>query len=366
MINQNIEKIKEAFFSQLSHNLMTHASNIIGFSELMKNEELRQEDKLQYIQFVIELSNMILTLAEDVKSLNKLSPESFALNESKANLNSFMDEIYNAAQNSNEIADGVRFTLRKTLRDQDATFLIDKNKIFKMLNTLLRNSFESTVSGGIEFGYHLLHDAEKLEFFVFDTGRGMTEEQQKKLFDMESVSKQRNRGLGLIVMKMTLDELGEQLRIESKPGEGTRIYFTLPFRRQQAAAGAKPDSAAPDWHGKKVLVVDDNKMNYLLICKMLFSTGAEFVWASDAAECRGQLDAGRVDCVLMDVEMPGMNGFEASKIIKQTFPGLPVIIVTAHLGENVARRCLECGIDDYIIQPVHTKVLYEQLGKFLD
>ena len=107
MINQNIEKIKEAFFSQLSHNLMTHASNIIGFSELMKNEELRQEDKLQYIQFVIELSNMILTLAEDVKSLNKLSPESFALNESKANLNSFMDEIYNAAQNSNEIADGV-------------------------------------------------------------------------------------------------------------------------------------------------------------------------------------------------------------------------------------------------------------------
>lgn len=270
MINQNIEKIKEAFFSQLSHNLMTHASNIIGFSELMKNEELRQEDKLQYIQFVIELSNMILTLAEDVKSLNKLSPESFALNESKANLNSFMDEIYNAAQNSNEIADGVRFTLRKTLRDQDATFLIDKNKIFKMLNTLLRNSFESTVSGGIEFGYHLLHDAEKLEFFVFDTGRGMTEEQQKKLFDMESVSKQRNRGLGLIVMKMTLDELGEQLRIESKPGEGTRIYFTLPFRRQQAAAGAKPDSAAPDWHGKKVLVVDDNKMNYLLICKMLF------------------------------------------------------------------------------------------------
>lgn len=68
----------------------------------------------------------------------------------------------------------------------------------------------------------------------------------------------------------------------------------------------------------------------------------------------------------MDVEMPGMNGFEASKIIKQTFPGLPVIIVTAHLGENVARRCLECGIDDYIIQPVHTKVLYEQLGKFLD
>ena len=152
MINQNIEKIKEAFFSQLSHNLMTHASNIIGFSELMKNEELRQEDKLQYIQFVIELSNMILTLAEDVKSLNKLSPESFALNESKANLNSFMDEIYNAAQNSNEIADGVRFTLRKTLRDQDATFLIDKNKIFKMLNTLLRNSFESTVSGGIEFG----------------------------------------------------------------------------------------------------------------------------------------------------------------------------------------------------------------------
>ena len=102
MINQNIEKIKEAFFSQLSHNLMTHASNIIGFSELMKNEELRQEDKLQYIQFVIELSNMILTLAEDVKSLNKLSPESFALNESKANLNSFMDEIYNAAQNSNE------------------------------------------------------------------------------------------------------------------------------------------------------------------------------------------------------------------------------------------------------------------------
>ena len=175
MINQNIEKIKEAFFSQLSHNLMTHASNIIGFSELMKNEELRQEDKLQYIQFVIELSNMILTLAEDVKSLNKLSPESFALNESKANLNSFMDEIYNAAQNSNEIADGVRFTLRKTLRDQDATFLIDKNKIFKMLNTLLRNSFESTVSGGIEFGYHLLHDAEKLEFFVFDTGRGMTE-----------------------------------------------------------------------------------------------------------------------------------------------------------------------------------------------
>ena len=133
MINQNIEKIKEAFFSQLSHNLMTHASNIIGFSELMKNEELRQEDKLQYIQFVIELSNMILTLAEDVKSLNKLSPESFALNESKANLNSFMDEIYNAAQNSNEIADGVRFTLRKTLRDQDATFLIDKNKIFKFI-----------------------------------------------------------------------------------------------------------------------------------------------------------------------------------------------------------------------------------------
>ena len=118
----------------------------------------------------------------------------------------------------------------------------------------------------------------------------------------------------------------------------------------------------------RVLVVDDSALaRQMIVGGLSQDPNIEVVgYAFNASDAKSKIELIKPDVVTMDVEMPGMNGFEASKIIKQTFPGLPVIIVTAHLGENVARRCLECGIDDYIIQPVHTKVLYEQLGKFLD
>ena len=118
----------------------------------------------------------------------------------------------------------------------------------------------------------------------------------------------------------------------------------------------------------KILVVDDGQLAINSLVRILcrVAPDCDYISAMTTEDALTWMRQGPMDAAFLNLEMPGMNGFEASKIIKQTFPGLPVIIVTAHLGENVARRCLECGIDDYIIQPVHTKVLYEQLGKFLD
>ena len=116
----------------------------------------------------------------------------------------------------------------------------------------------------------------------------------------------------------------------------------------------------------KIMLIDDDEGMHTLINRIVLGAGYQFCGAYGGEEGLAKFSEEKPDLLLLDVMMPGMNGFEASKIIKQTFPKLPVIIVTAHLGENVAQRCRECGIDDYIIQPVHTKVLYEQLGKFLD
>jgi CheY-like chemotaxis protein len=238
----------------------------------------------------------------------------------------------------------------------------------------LRNAFQFTEKGIIEFGYEL-KDAKTIQFFVKDTGIGVRKEDQKLVFNRfrqveeTSLRKIGRSGLGLTLSRHIINLMGGKIWFESIPNEGSTFYFTIPVTAQPEEQPEQhiEQKVSYNWKDKVILIVEDDEINAQFLEAVLDQTQVQTLNAYNGIQaielCR---TINKIDLVLMDIKMPEMSGYEACKKIKSFRPGLPMIAQTAFAESVDKRKCLNAGFDEYISKPIDIELLFSKIYSFFN
>ncbi len=370
------DRLKTAFLANMSHEIRTPMNSIIGFSNLLNDSDLKQDKKDQYLQHIFQSSNLLLNLIDDIIDISKIEAGQITINLQICNLNETIKDLFFSAKETHK---NKSIELRLNLpKDSDAYIVkTDPYRLRQVLTNLLGNAIKFTDSGYVEIGYALRNSDQKavVEFFVKDSGIGIPKEKQNIIFDrFRQVDDSRSRkyggtGLGLAISKRLVDLLGGNIWVESEPNKGSEFYFSLPFANGKLEPVETPlpfIANKYDWSDKIILIAEDENSNFELLKASLQRTKIKIVRAVDGEEAVNYVkNHNSVDLILMDIRMPKMNGYDATRHIKSIKPQIPVISITAFAMSEDENKSIEAGCDKYISKPIRPSILLDILSKFL-
>ncbi len=374
---ESSSKVKTQFVANISHEIRTPLNGIMGFAELLRMPGESQAKMQEYADIILQCGHNLQEMIENLMDISKIESGEVVFNKQEFSINSVMDELYayfqNLVKNSGK---NIKVDMRKSLRDNECVINSDPQRIRQILNKLLANALKFTEQGTIEFGY--FEKSPWIEFFVRDTGVGMDEEKVKTVFDPfhsgdgQKFQKFGGNRLGLAIAKKLVNLLGGDISCQSESGAGSAFLFTLPFKRKSSTEQVEPVETPEvkvqgeyDWSKKKILVVEDDPVNYLFIEKILESTKVNLVHTEMAmpgiAACR---EDAAIDLVLMDIRLPDLSGWDATREIKKFRPNLPVIAQTANAMLEDKQRSFAAGCDDYLTKPLPKDALLAAINRF--
>ena len=375
------EKIKTSFLANMSHEIRTPMNSIIGFSELIKETD-DQEEKDQYIDIIKSSGQYLLNIINDIIDISKIESGILDIKVRRTNVNELIDRLLDVYISDSRLdSKKVKLYTVKTLDTEAATILTDPTRIRQILSNLIDNAIKFTRKGSIEVGYRLkkaneAHPNDEICFYVKDTGQGIRDSELELIFDrfhqVREGDEIRGSGLGLAIVDALVKKMGGSISVQSKTGEGSNFTFCIPYmnREKDPVIGEKSKKARiekPNLKNKHVLIAEDVPANFKFISAVLRGTNAKLTWAKNGKEAvEAVLEGGDFDMILMDLRMPIMDGYKASRHIKSIAPKLPIVALTAYAVDGDMEKALEAGCDDYLKKPVSIQNLYEKLKIFLD
>ena len=374
---EEADHLKSAFLANMSHEIRTPMNAILGFSNLLNNPAITNEQQEEYIEIINSRGNQLLQVINDIIDLSKIDSNQLSIEEKEFKLNDFLEEIHSSFAQSikEEYKKPIELKLEKGENDDKSLVLLDKTRLEQVLSYLLTNAVKYTEEGTITFGYEIEQNAEEqqLKFFISDTGVGIPEEKQDVIFErfrQSDDSKTREyggTGLGLSISKGLVEMMGGAIWLNSVPSEGTTFYFTLPYKTNEEKEYSQEQNKnkqymSYDWSGKTILIVEDDPLSSKFLEAILEDTGADILLAKDGKEAIDiTKEHENLDMILMDIQLPGMNGNEATKEIRKIRTNMPVIAQTAHAMPEDKRKSLEAGCDDYITKPINMDLLLDKI-----
>ncbi|GEM_PF-458828 len=374
---EQADMLKSMFLANMSHEIRTPMNAIIGFSEILSDEELSKEEREEFIRYITQGSNTLMNLIEDIIDITKIEAGKIKINLTECNVSDLMDELYATflkIKNKNG-KKSLELRLNKPVTNKGFTISTDPSRIRQVLSNLLGNALKFTDEGFIELGFNL-EEENQIEFYVKDTGIGIPKQKQKLIFERfgqveEAQNKERKgTGLGLAISKKLAELLGGDLTVESEEGVGSTFKLKLPVT---LAAGKvvekKVEEKTPEinWDNKVILIAEDSVLNYTYLEAILQRTNVKLIWAKDGKEaveiCQKNED---IDIVLMDIKMPVLDGLNAIKEIKKFRKDLPIIVQTAYAMPEDRERSFAAGSDDYLTKPLNANELFKTIGKFMN
>jgi CheY-like chemotaxis protein len=342
---------------------------------LLTDSGIEEDKKTEYLHHIIKSSNTLLSLIDDIIDISKIEAGQLTISKSEFNINSLIKELFESFDESNT---NEKVKLKLVLPLDSDNFEIDSDplRIRQVLTNLIGNALKFTEKGTVEVGYKTEGKGKesKVKFYVSDTGIGIPKDMHNTVFErFRQVDETTSRkfggtGLGLAISKRIVELLGGEIWVDSKPGKGSTFYFTLPFVEQEedtAHENEKFWSYQYNWKGKTILVAEDEETNYELIKAALHKTKVVLIWAVNGAEAVDICKANKnIDLVLMDIRMPKMNGYEATKKIKSFRKELPVIALTAYAMAEDGAKSIEAGCDEYFSKPIRPSKLLAAIDKF--
>mgnify|MGYP000896187120 CR=1 FL=1 len=356
----------------MSHEIRTPMNGILGFAELLKEPNLTGDEQEKYIEVILKSGNRMLNIINDIVDISKIESGIVDVKFENVDINKQLEYVYTFFKSAAEEKE-IELSFKTVLQNNKAIIKTDPEKLYAILSNLIKNAVKYTDKGSIEFGYAAKDNF--IEFFVRDTGIGIPKDRQKAIFErfiqadiIDRMAKQ-GAGLGLSITKAYVEMLGGEIRVESEEGKGSVFYFTIPYnmKQPQEKYNNKQISFKKEIPIKKLklLIVEDDETSDLLINIKLAKYCREILHTNNGKNavniCQSNPD---IDLVMMDIKMPVMDGYEATRQIRQFNRDVIIIAQTAHGLTGDKEKAIEAGCNDHISKPIKNGILKEILGKF--
>ena len=359
--------------ANISHEFRSPLNAIIGFSNIIADENISAYERNQYLKYIRQSCSSLLNIVNDFTDFNKLNHDKIVIHRDDFNINALFEQldaycsIYKNDYNKPDIQ------VVSSLQQPDGEVIVngDYQRVLQVMLNLLNNAFKFTEKGFIKYQYIIENGFLVLK--VSDSGIGIPKENLSKIFNrmtqLDVKNANKGSGLGLTISKHLVELMGGVISVNSEPGVGTEFLVKLPIGN----SAGKPQNELPvksgeyDFTGKKIIIAEDAQINYILLAKILEKTHVKVLWAKNGRECVDLFILNKdISLILMDIQMPEMDGFEAVKKILEIDPKVPIIAQTAFSYSEEKKRILSLGCVDYISKPIDKNILYKKMAKILN
>ncbi len=373
---EEADRLKTAFLANMSHEIRTPMNAIIGFTEILLEQEIDRERQKEFLKIVQNRSNDLLQIINDILDISSIEAGSMEIIESTGDLNDMFQEIYQFYVMKEYMAENKRpidFQKKVFLTPKQSLITADFMRVKQIITNLLDNSFKFTNSGSIEFGCKLA-DKKELLMYVKDTGIGILPDKYPIVFSHFTQAEESfltrkagGIGLGLSISKGLVDIMKGKIWFESLEEKGSTFYFTLPYKpvNKLEEIAPKKSEMLYHWDDKTILVVEDDPFNTALISELLNSTGLRCLYAKNGSEAMELFfKESAIELVLMDIRLPDASGLKLMQLMKSSNPGIIIIAQTAYAYDNDKETCINSGCDDYITKPLIKANLLQLIDKY--
>jgi signal transduction histidine kinase len=372
---QESDRLKTAFLANMSHEIRTPMNGILGFVNLLRDQDLTAEQQDLYLKHIEHSSHQLLNIVNDIIDISKIESGQLKISNKPVRINGILDEIYSSFfHRIRGDAPGqkkVTFALQKGEKSPDLTIVIDDLRLSQIFNNLISNAIKFTEEGHILFGY-TLQSRRYIQFFVKDTGIGIAPDKIEMIFDRfgqvneTKVYHTSGTGLGLSISKSLVQLMGGEMWVESTVGGGSSFFFTLPLVVEGSVEEkeAMISNKTYDWSSKRILVAEDEELNWMFIREMIRKSGAEVSRARNGVEVVNMARESVPDVILMDIKMPEMDGIEATRKIRSFNPEVPIIAQTAFVMAEEKADSLKAGCNHFVTKPLDRTILMELIDSY--
>lgn len=371
---KDLAHMQEQFLANMSHEIRTPMNSILGFTNLLKRTELNPMQR-EYIQNIHSAGENLLTLVNDILDLSKIEAGMMHLEETRFSLRSMVSSV--GAMFIEKIREkALKFDVHI---DKDVPDILsgDAVRLTQILVNLVSNAVKFTDKGAISVHVKLLSATEKqarISICVKDTGIGIAPQKQAAVFErfhqaeLETTRRFGGTGLGLSIVKQLVEMMNGSIRLKSELNKGSEFTLELPYKLPDIdqlyfEALAEQEEQVP-LQKIKILIAEDNQMNQQLVRHLMKSWSMDYILVSTGAEAVEELQKNSYSIVLMDIQMPDMDGYTATSVIRNEMKlDVPIIAMTAHAMVGEKEKCLQLGMNDYVSKPIKETVLYNIIAR---
>ena len=373
------DRLKSAFLANMSHEIRTPMNGILGFLELLKEQDLTETKKENYINIVNKGGVRLLNTINDIIEVSKIESNNIEIDKERISIKSLLKYYYEFFLLETK-SKGLDFKLIKEPKIKNVIIYSDKNKLHSILTNLIKNAIKFTKTGKIELGCEMNKNA--LKFFVSDTGMGIKKERLKAVFDrfvqadINITKGYEGSGLGLSICKSYVELLGGKIWVESEENKGSTFFFTIPIdngRDKNEQGGIISEEISIDEtklksdKKLKILIAEDDQVSSMYLKTLLETIYGEVLQAHTGDEtvylCYNNPD---IDIILMDIKMPDISGYDATREIRKFNKNVHIIAQTAFAFSEDEIKAKQAGCDAYLTKPIKKEVLYDFIEKHLE
>lgn len=366
-------KLKSAFLANMSHEIRTPLNAIVGFSDLLA-ETTDESDKKEYIDIIRKNNELLLQLISDILDLSKIESQTFDFTWETVNIHEVVTQII-AASNLKGNKD-VPVIFEQSI--PNCYMYTDRTRLSQVISNFINNAQKFTLSGDIRVGYHM-DGASKIRFYVKDTGIGIDRDMHHAIFDrfVKLNNFKQGTGLGLPICRSIIEGLQGTIGVNSEPGKGSCFWFTLPYHPTNTVRGDITSADTTEKHKiltriklkdfsetkPIVLVAEDIDSNFIFVNTAL-GNHYKLIRARNGKEAIELYVKNQPDIIIMDIKMPEMDGLQATQIIKEIDPDIPILALSAFFYDTDVNKARKAGCDDFINKPISAYELREKINDF--
>ncbi|HAF30119.1 MAG TPA: hypothetical protein DCG75_13845 [Bacteroidales bacterium] len=370
---ENADKLKSAFLANMSHEIRTPMNGILGFSQLLKKENLPKNQKDEFVNIINSKGNQLLQIINDIIDISKIESNQIKIYYSEFSINKMIEEIYESftTEPNQNFKSNIDFHIRKKLPDSKSVIKSDRTRIIQILYNLVNNAFKYSNQGKIEIGYKI--KTSEVEFYVTDNGIGVKEEEKDFIFERFVQSDGSTRrlyggtGLGLSISKGLVELLGGSIGVESDGISGSRFYFTIPYKfvSKSLKEHSSENLDNLNWSDKNILIVEDDHISFEFLKELLSETKINISHAETGEIALQESKSKSFNLILMDIQLPDIDGYATTKLIRKINPDIPIIAQTANAFVEDREKSIIAGCNDYISKPINRKLLLRIINHYI-